>query len=327
MCWIQCNTKTTMKSIWILITLLSAGFATHAQSVDSLKLMQDVKQLSSNDMQGRMAGTKGSRKAQIYILDRFKNIGLQPLYNTYEQPFFFPYKNRRIMGTNLMGYVKGTGSGWIVISAHYDHLGIAHPPVNGDSIYNGADDNASGVAGLLALATYFQLHPPRYNLLFVAFDAEEEELQGSAAFVRQSKDFLKNVRLLINLDMISHTAKDELYACGTKQCPWLKPFLEQADSDHEISLLYGHDDPDQGKDNWINQSDQGSFYSVKIPFVYFGVEDHPNYHQVTDEFKTITPSFFYHAVRVILRASVRVDEYLGVKLPPRNKWIMKENVN
>lgn len=302
-------------------------FNTRAQStVDSSQLMQDVQKLSADKMLGRKTGTKGNRLAQFYIENRFKEIGLKPLNNTYEQSFFFTDHGKRIMGTNLMAYIEGKTDSWIVISAHYDHLGVTKDAVNGDSIYNGADDNASGVAGLLAMATYFKENPPRHNLLFIAFDAEEEGLQGSKAFVAHSDSLLKKIKLVINMDMISHSTKNELYACGTHQFPQLKSYLESAAKESEIKLLFGHDKPEDEHDNWVNQSDQGSFYAAGIPFIYFGVEDHPDYHQLSDEFSTITPSFFYHAVETILEATKNLDRYLGIELniPPRSKWIMEK---
>ncbi len=311
------------KLLTLLLVIISLNI--RAQSVDSLQLMKDVKILSSDKMEGRKTGTRGNRRAQFYIKKRFEQAGLKKMYNTYEQPFFFKYKGKKIMGTNLLGYVKGQLDSWIVISAHYDHLGIARPPIDGDSIYNGADDNASGVAGLLALAKYFENHPPKHSLLFIAFDGEEEGLQGAKAFVSNSKDFLKKVKLNVNMDMISHSEKKELYACGTHQFPQLKPFLESAGEKSKIKLLFGHDRKEEGSDNWTFQSDQGAFYKAGIPFIYYGVEDHPDYHQVSDSFETITPSFFYHAVETILQATENIDRYLGVKItiPPRSKWIMK----
>lgn len=299
-----------------------------AQStVDSLQLMLDVQKLSSDKMQGRKTGTKGNRLAQFYIENRFKEIGLKPLNNTYEQSFFFTDDGKKIMGTNLTGYIEGKTDSWIVISAHYDHLGIAKNAENGDSIYNGADDNASGIAGLLAIAAYFKENPPHHNLLFIAFDGEEEGLQGSKAFVAHADSLLKKIKLVINMDMISHSAKNELYACGTHQFPKLKPYLESAAKESQIKLLFGHDKPEDGHDNWVNQSDQGSFYAAGMPFIYFGVEDHPDYHQLSDEFNTIKPSFFYPAVETILQAVKNLDRYLGVelKIPPRSKWIMEKN--
>ncbi len=316
--------KTALLSLCIALFLY---LPTYAQPpVDSLQLMKDVKVLSSDKMMGRKVGTRGSRKAQFYIKKRFEQLGLKKLFNTYEQPFFFENKKgQKIMGTNLMGSLKGDTDTWIIISAHYDHLGVGEA-VNGDSIYNGADDNASGIAGLLAVAKYFKDHPPRHNLLFVAFDAEEEGLQGANSFVSHAKGLLGKIKLDINMDMISHSRSNELYACGTYQFPQLKPYLESAGKKSKIDLKFGHDGQNPGEANWVNQSDQAAFYAAGIPFIYFGVEDHPDYHTVSDAFKTITPSFFYHAVQTIIGAVENLDQYLGVqlKIPPRDKWIMQE---
>lgn len=312
-----------MKKFLLLLSMWLYVRSAAAQSVDSLQLMQDVKTLSADKMQGRKTGTPASREAQLYIIRRFEEIGLQKRFDTYEQSFFFPDHGRRIMGTNIMGYLPGKSSGWIVISAHYDHLGTTTHAVNGDSVFNGADDNASGVAGLLAIARYFKQHPPNHHVLFVAFDAEEEGLQGSKAFVAQAGNLLKDVRLNINMDMISHSKAHELYACGTRQFPRLKPFIEKTGSNRYAKILFGHDDPANSKDNWVNQSDQGSFYAAGIPFIYFGVEDHPDYHQLSDTFSTITPDFFYGAVQLIISAAHNLDQYMDVKVPPRSKWIMQ----
>ncbi len=293
---------------------------------DSLQLMKDVKVLSSDKMMGRKAGTRGSRKAQFYIKRRFEEIGLNKLFNTYEQPFFFQAKDgRKIMGTNLIGSLEGQTATWIIISAHYDHLGVGAPE-DGDSIYNGADDNASGVAGLLALAQYFKAHPPRHNILFVAFDAEEEGLQGSRSFVDHSEGLLHKIKLNINMDMISHSARNELYACGTYQFPQLKPYLASAGEKSKIKLKFGHDGQNPGEANWVQQSDQAAFYAAGIPFIYFGVEDHADYHQASDSFETITASFFYHAVVTIINAVANLDQHLGIqlKIPAKDKWIMQE---
>lgn len=311
-----------MKNLIVFFILFTGVCQSRAQIVDSAQLMRDVSILSSDKMNGRKVGTPGSRRAQLYLIRRFTQIGIKKRFDTYEQPFFFTREGKRVMGTNLIGYIPGKRSDWIVISAHYDHLGSASPPVNGDSIYNGADDNASGLAGLLAIAGYFKQHPPQNNLLFVAFDAEEEGLQGSKAFVEHSKDFLKHVRLNINMDMISHSSRHELYACGTHQFPELKPYIEKAGTNQYAKILFGHDDPKLKDDDWVNQSDQASFYAAGISFIYFGVEDHPNYHRVTDELDTITPAFFYGAVQLIIKATQNLDSYLHVKIPPRSKWIM-----
>lgn len=269
----------------------------HAQ-IDSAQLMKDVKTLSADKMEGRKTGTRGNRMAQFYLLDRLKQLKLSQFNNTFEQSFYFGQP--QIMGTNLYGYIPGRVDSFIVISAHYDHVGISKNAGGADSIFNGADDNASGVATLLAIAKYFKEHPPKYHLIFAAFDAEELGLQGAKAFVARLPVPAGKIILNINMDMVSHNDKNELYVCGTTPYPSLKAPVSAAAVRSRVSLPFGHDKPTDGNQNWTSQSDHYEFHKVKIPFLYFGVEDHADYHKVTDEFEKINPSFFYRAAGAVL---------------------------
>lgn len=276
-------------------------------AVDSSQLMKDIRTLSADKLEGRKAGSRGSRMAQFYILDRFKKIGLAAYHDTYEYPFYFQEGDKKIMGTNLYGYIPGKLSTVIVISAHYDHLGIKANANGADSVYNGADDNASGVGGLLAMAAYFKKHPPRYTLIFVALDGEEEGLQGAKAFVAQPPVPLTQIRQNINMDMIAHNDKNELYVCGTFQFPDARKYIDEVAARSSVQLIAGHDKPESGADDWTRQSDQYEFFKQKIPFLYFGVEDHPDYHHVTDEYTRINHSFYYRAVQTILEVVKKMD--------------------
>ena len=284
-------------------------------SVDSTQLMKDVKTLSADKMEGRKTGSRGSRMAQFYLLDRFKKIGLSAYHDTYEYPFYFQEGDKKIMGTNLYGYIPGKLSTVIVISAHYDHLGITAKANGADTVYNGADDNASGIGGLLAMATYFKQHPPRYTLLFAAFDGEEEGLQGAKAFVAQPPVPLTQIRQNINMDMIAHNNKNELYVCGTFQFPDLKKYTDDVAARSSVKLIAGHDKPESGADDWTKQSDQYEFFKQKIPFLYFGVEDHPDYHRLSDEYSRINHSFYYRAVQAVLEVVKKLDSDM-----PENKY-------
>ncbi|NIG52384.1 M20/M25/M40 family metallo-hydrolase [Chitinophaga sp. Cy-1792] len=297
---------------WILfavgILFLVPGKA--QEKVDSIRLMKDISTLSSDAYQGRRVGTAGSRMAQFYIIKRFQEIGLSGYHSTYEYPFYFDLGGKNIMGTNLYGYIPGTSATAdeeaYVISAHYDHLGIAKDKNGQDSIYNGADDNASGVGGLLAIAKYFKTHPPKHTMIFLAADAEEEGLKGAQEFVKRPP--VKRILMDFNMDMIAHNDKNELYVCGVKVQPFLKQVVDAAAKKATVNLIQGHDDPDgPAADNWIKQSDQGAFYEQKIPFLYFGVEDHPDYHQVSDEYGRINNSFYYRSVNTILEVIKLID--------------------
>lgn len=292
--------------------LLLCGFVAQAQSpIDSQQLIKDIHTLSSDKFEGRLTGTRGNRLAQFYLLERFKQIGLQPYHNTYEYPFYFKQGEKQTMGTNLYGYIQGKSDAVIVITAHYDHLGIKSGQAGKDSIYNGADDNASGIGGLLAIMGYFKKHSPEHTLIFAALDGEEEGLQGAKAFLLQPPVPVSQMILNLNMDMISRNDKNELYVCGLTPFPELTKYVDDAiATGGPVKLIPGHDRKDQGHDNWMNQSDQYEFYKLKIPVLYFGVEDHPDYHRLSDEFEHIQPAFYYQAVLKVLSVALSADKGL-----------------
>jgi len=298
--------------IFIHSLLLLLPFSTMAQSIDSAQLISDIRTLSSDKYEGRMTGTRGNRQAQFYLMGRFKDAGLKAYHNTFEYPFYFSHDNRQIMGTNLFGYISGKSDKVIVITAHYDHLEMIRGAAPGtDSIFNGADDNASGVGALLALMGYYKTHQPEHTLIFAALDGEEEGLQGAKAFVKQPPVPLSKIVLNINMDMVSRNDKNELYVCGLTQFPALRKYVEGAIAkEGPVKLISGHDKPEEGSGNWLNQSDHYEFYKVKIPALYFGVEDHPDYHKVSDEFSGTQPSFYYQAVLKVLTVLESADKGL-----------------
>ncbi|RAJ01475.1 peptidase M28-like protein [Chitinophaga skermanii] len=299
-----------MKNFCIaLLCFASLQAAAQKTAIDSAQLMKDVATLADDKYEGRLAGTKGNRLAQFYILDRFKQIGITPYNNTYEQPFYFEGRNNtKTMGTNLYGYLKGTSNdSVIIITAHYDHVGTRSRSGQTDSIFNGADDNASGVGALLAMATYFKAHPPKNTIIFVALDAEELGLKGAHAFANALPVEQSKVMVNINMDMVSHNDKNELYVCGTYHYPHLKKYIEEVAAKSHVKLIPGHDLPNSGHDDWTGQSDHYEFHALKIPFLYFGVEDHPDYHKASDEYDKINHSFYYHAVQDILEVVKRMD--------------------
>lgn len=160
------------------------------------------------------------------------------------------------------------------------------------------------------MAQYFTKHKPSHSLIFAAFDGEEIGLQGSRYFVANLPVKKEQIALNINMDMISRNDKNELYAVGTFHYPQLKTTLEKVQKDAKVKLLLGHDDPKLGRDDWTFQSDQGAFQREKIPFIYFGVEDHKDYHQPTDDFENINQEFYVHAVETIIEAVKGFDKDL-----------------
>ncbi|NEU09439.1 M28 family peptidase [Flavihumibacter sp. R14] len=285
---------------------LFASATVSAQNINRKQLLKDVEILSSDVYEGRKTGTVENRMAANYVVSRFKEIGLNFYQDSFKHPFTFQTRNKKTMnGTNLIGYIKGRSDRVIIVGAHYDHVGITNSLIN-----NGADDNASGVAGLLAIATYFKQHKPDNTLMFIAFDAEEMGLQGAFSYLKNPVIDVSRIKMMINMDMISHNDKGELYAAGAFKTPVLKKVMEDADKDTGAKILFGHDDPKLGNNDWTMQSDQGPFAQNNIPFLYFGVEDHQDYHKPTDEYRNINKDFFYGASQAILNSVIRVDKQL-----------------
>lgn len=268
--------------------------------INAEKLLRDVEVLAADDMQGRGIGTAGGAKAREYVVKRFKEVGLESFVGSYLQPFEFTFRNgAKANGVNVIGYIQGKKikDKYIVITAHYDHVGIQK-----GEIYNGADDDASGTSALFALAEYFNKNRPAHSIIFVAFDGEESGLRGSRHFVANPPVAKESIVLNINMDMVAHNDKNELYAAGTYHYPALKTPLEKVVKSAKVKLLLGHDRPELKSDDWTNQSDHGSFHQAKIPFIYFGVEDHTDYHKPTDDFVNINQQFYIRAVETILEA-------------------------
>ena len=291
-----------------------AHFSVSAQSLREKTLIKHMVYLSSDELKGRKTGTPENLKAREYIVSEFEKSGLNSQYPDYLQEFQF-YNRREgktLTGKNVVGFVAGTESKKIiVITAHYDHVGVGKKNAEGDSIYNGADDNASGTAALIEMADYFAKNPAKHSLMFAALDGEEMGLQGAKALVADFPFELEVIALNVNMDMISRNEKGELYVSGTHYHPQFKPALESAAADSDIQLMFGHDIPGTGADDWTKSSDHGAFFEKKVPHLYFGGEDHQDYHQVTDEFKNIDPEFYVKASRLILNCILALDEDLA----------------
>jgi len=184
------------KTVLFLLTI-SIALSVNAQSTLKERLEQHVYTLASDSLKGRKAGTDHGRMAADYIAAQFEEIGIKPfLASGFLQIFDWKFQN-------VVGIIPGNDSilkhEYIIVGAHYDHLGVR----NGE-IYNGADDNASGVAVLIELARELkreQLNLKR-SIILVAFDAEEIGLLGSYNFSNLPNISKNNVKLMISIDMV-----------------------------------------------------------------------------------------------------------------------------
>ncbi len=197
-------------------------------SVVSGPLLDDVRILSGDDMQGRDTGSAGGERARAYIVSRLEAMGVQPASFGRLQPFEAPGRTRegvkRFNGVNIVGLIPGTrvADRYIVVTAHYDHVGM-----NDGQIYHGADDNASGVATMLELARRLKAQAPEHSVLIVALDGEERGLLGAREFVKAPPVPLSSVSLNLNFDMTARAETDgHLWVTGGYQHPDLRRLLE-----------------------------------------------------------------------------------------------------
>jgi Zn-dependent M28 family amino/carboxypeptidase len=274
------------------------------------KLMEDVRILSADDMQGRLVGSEGGAKARAYLVGRLAELGVAPISGgAFEHPFPTTRGGTVVTGVNLIGVISGTGGSdrALVLMAHYDHVGVRD-----GQIYNGADDNASGVAALLSVAASLKQRAPLHDVILALVDGEESGLSGARAMVADPafKPLLERTVLAVNLDMVSRSDRNELYAAGAYRFPALKPYLEQIVPAAPVTLKLGHDDPALGKDDWTSQSDHMAFHVIGKPWVYFGVEDHPDYHQPSDDFAAIPEDFFRRSAQTVELAVRTFDRQL-----------------
>ncbi|QQQ18414.1 M20/M25/M40 family metallo-hydrolase [Brevundimonas vitis] len=288
--------------------------ATTAPVTGHDQLLADLRILSADDMEGRDTGSAGGERARAYIVSRFEAIGVAAPAMGRLQPWEMAGRSREggklYSGVNILGVIPGTRvtDRYIVVTAHYDHVGISD-----GLIYNGADDNASGVATMLELATRLKAEAPEHSVIFVAFDGEERGLLGAKHFVEAPPVPLSSIILNVNYDMTARAETDgKLWVTGTYQHPALRPLLEPVVARGAISLAFGKDTPqDTGSDNWVEASDHGAFFRAQVPFLYFGVDFHPDYHRPSDDFERITPSVFANATDLAIDAFRALDRGLS----------------
>jgi Zn-dependent M28 family amino/carboxypeptidase len=259
------------------------------------QITEDITTLSSTEFQGRKTDSEGARLTQEYLITRFTEMGLQPWQQTFAVPFSFQHQFSTVSGVNIIATIaaKNSSNRWRVITAHYDHLGQT-----ASKMYPGADDNASGIAGMMAIAAQWQKNPPLddVNLMIVATDAEEPGLYGSYELVTLLQQYPQmDIELSVNLDMIGHPDRRRaIYMEGQKNLSnfeSIKPLLMQQTQlcirTHHTNLLSGR----MKKSDWLRASDHYPFHKAGYSWVYFGVPPHAQYHTADDTIATLDIDF------------------------------------
>ncbi len=201
--------------------------------------------------------------------------------------FSVTLSSKRIPVRNVMGMVQGSKNSneYIVIGAHYDHVGYSSPQNKSvDSIFNGADDNASGTTALLLLAKSFSsmsVKPDR-SIVFVAFSGEEKGLYGSKAFTDNPPLSLRECVAMFNMDMIGRNDSNSISVGGSSRCPELAKLSENENAKMSEPFTIKYD-----AEHFFFRSDQANFAKKKIPVLFYFSGEHSDYHKVTDEISKI----------------------------------------
>ncbi len=292
---------------------LPRGTARPAE-LDAAALQADLAALAAPAMEGRKVASPGGLRARALVEQRFTELGLAPLPGGgLARPFSFRHRSVRALfrrdrpfemtiegAANVVGVLPGTekGSGALLLGAHYDHLGVRD-----GRLYPGADDDASGIAGLFAVAAWAKGHPLRHDLIVAAFDAEELGLRGSRALLADPGLSRASLRAMVDMDMVGRGDAGGLTVTGTWRNPQFLPLVEQAAARARIPVFLRHDRPRWLAgfvEDWTDSSDHGPFAEAGVPWLYAGVEDHADYHGTGDTADKVDPAFHAAAVEVVL---------------------------
>jgi hypothetical protein len=272
---------------------------------DTVAIRRDVEHLASNALEGRGTGTAGNDSAAAYIARRFELLRLATLPNGCEgsngvlQPrcerkYLQPFVARsaaaahaglpsELPSQNVVALLRGSdpalANEYVVIGAHFDHLGrsgaSALDPDSAEAIRNGADDNASGTSTVMELARLLSRHAPRRSVVFVTFSGEELGLLGSQWFVEHAPVPTDAMVAMLNFDMVGRLRNDKLIVYGVETATEMRRVVDSAAAGTGLDV--------RGVGDGFGPSDHSSFYAKGIPVLHFFTDLHEDYHRATDD--------------------------------------------
>jgi len=308
----------------ILVSLANVGLGVEhatvlaaANSITASELQTHVSVLADDSFEGRAAGTRGGRAAGMYLLQELEKRGLRGAGDsgTYFQSFGNGYRN---VLAKLEGSDPQLKHEFIVIGAHYDHVGYgtrrnSYGPYG--YIHNGADDNASGASGLLEVADAFLKLPaaPRRSIMFAFWDAEESGLLGSKYFVANPTVPLSDITFMINVDMIGRL-REKLEFLGIRTAPNLRRLVAEYNFAPGLTLNF----------NWEMKanSDHYPFASHNVPVLMFHTGLHKDYHRPSDDVERINTSGLEAVSRLLFTTAAEIadrDERLAFRAAGRQE--------
>jgi len=286
---ISCASK---KTVDINENNIKTKFAAEIKAND---LKEHLYIFASDILEGRKTGEKGQKMAANYITAYYKNLGLKAPkdHDNYLQeiPKAFFNGESNADSENVVAYIRGSEKPdeFVVISAHYDHLGM-----DGKEVFNGADDDASGTSAVLEIAQAFQKakkagYGPKRSILFLNLTGEEEGLYGSKYYTSHPIFPLKNTVANLNIDMVGRVDKkhenkpDYIYLIGAdKLSSDLHKLSEEANKNYtQLKLDYKYND-ESDPNRFYYRSDHYNFAKNNIPVIFYFNGVHEDYHKITD---------------------------------------------
>ncbi len=294
--------------------------ASVSEDITPERVMARIDFLASDELAGRSTPSPGLEEAAAYLATEHRRAGLEPAgeNESFYQRFPFGSGPNQAMVPNVVAVLPGSDpelrDEYVVLSAHFDHVGIG-APVNGDSIYNGADDNASGTAALLEVARSLVSRPsaPRRSVLFLHVSAEEDGLLGSQWFSENPTVPLDQIVANINVDMIGRNSPDSIVVIG-KGYSSLGETVDAVGARHpELGLTVADDL--WPEERFFYRSDHYHFARKEIPALFFFAGVHEDYHRATDHADKIDADKVARVSRLILHT---VEEIAND--PGRPSW-------
>ena len=297
-----------LKRIGILLVVTVVFLSCETAKIDEVTVKKHLYTLASDDMAGRKSGTEGIEKAAKYIEEEFKRIGLKTYENldSYRQTFTFTNRrtNEEITTSNIIGVLEGKSkkNEYVIVSAHYDHLGTKTSG-EGDLIFNGANDDASGVTGVLVLAEYFaKKGENERTIVFVAFTAEEMGLVGSKHFGKgiDASKFVAGINLEL-IGKVPSTGPKTAWLTGFDRSDFGK--IIQKNLEGTGYKLY----PDPYiKFNLFFRSDNASLARLGVPSHTFSttpIDVDKDYHKASDEAETLDVAVITETIKAVARGT------------------------
>ena len=301
--------------LWVFGALLFVGLrAQSTDIIDRYRIESIVEYLSSDDFEGREIGTIGEKRAGDFIETIFQYNGIAPGADngSYFQVFKVDPKTNPhsqvadsvsapIIGRNVLGWIDKGSEKTIVLGAHYDHLGYGSEGslyMGDPAIHNGADDNASGVAGVIELGRLLQNMDIDHNVLLLAFSGEEKGLWGSNYFTKNPSLSLENIAFMVNMDMIGRLSENKKLAVhGVGTSPVFEEVLVRNNQNLDLKIVKSGSGP----------SDHSSFYYSDVPVLSFFTGQHEDYHKPSDDEHLINYEGMADVLELILRVIVDLD--------------------